>query len=532
MIPVIVIRPQPGCDTTVEAARAVGLDARGFPLFEVRPVTWDAPPRHEFDALLIGSANAIRHGGPAIGRYTGKPAYAVGQATADAAREAGLAVVSVGKGGLQRVLDQVRPEHPRLLRLAGRERVPLQPPLGVTVSERVVYASEPLPMPPDLAELLAGPALILLHSGEAASHFARLCDEAGVTRERLLLATLGPRIASAAGEGWGAVRVAYPPSDPALLAIAREMCQEAGAMTTDQPGATQDEPLSRPLPVAHRSGGLRTSLALALLAFILGVGLAGWLAWRGTLDTLLPLRAERNQAPAASVMAAPPPKTAPQPDVAVTTIEGRVALIEDRLSRITDEANSASGNAARAEGLLIASATRRAIERGAPLGVLEDQLKLRFGDAQPNAVRTIVTAARQPLTLYWLSSQLEEAAPALAGAPAEENNWASLRREISSLFVIRRAAPSAATPLERAQRAQILLKSGEIEKAIAEIERLPGAADAQGWIAAARRYDNVQRALDQIETAALLEPRRLRDDRGRPVEQPSPVAPPASTPVT
>lgn len=530
MIPVVVIRPQPGCDATVEAARALGLDARGFPLFEVRALAWEPPPRHAFDALLIGSANVLRHGGTAFETYSGKPTYAVGQTTAEAARAAGLTVVSVGKGGLQRVLDQVRPEHSRLLRLAGRERVPLQPPLGVTVCEREVYASEPLPMPPGLAEVLAQPALILLHSGEAAGHFARLCDEAGIERGHLLLAALGPRIVSAAGEGWGAARVAYPPTDPALLAIAREMCQEARAMTTDQPGAMQDEPLTRPLPAAGRSGGARTAIALALLAFILGMALAGWLVWRGTFDTML----SRPGVPSSAVpvAASPVPLAAPQATEMVTTIEARVALIEDRLSRITDDANSASGNAARAESLLIASATRRAIERGAPLGFLEDQLKLRFGDAQPNAVRTIITASREPLTLYWLSSQLEEAAPSLAGVTPEENNWASLRREISSLFVIRRAAPSAATAMDRVERAEVLLKSGEIEKAIAEIERLPGAADAQGWIAAARRYDAVQRALDRIETAALLEPRRLRDDRGRPVEQPSPVAPAVSPPVT
>ncbi len=532
MIPVIVIRPQPGCDATVEAARGLGMDARGFPLFEVRPVDWEAPARHEFDALLLGSANAVRQAGPALESYHGKPAYAVGQTTADAARAAGLTVAAVGKGGLQRVLDRTRPEHPRLLRLAGRERVPLQPPLGVTVSERVVYASEPLPMPPELAALLREPALILLHSGEAASHFAALCDQAGIARAPLLLAALGPRVAACAGEGWGALRVAYPPNDPALLAIARQMCQDAPAMTTDQPGALQDEPLTRQPYAAPRSGGGRLLIALTLLAFVLGMAFAGWLVGRGTLDPMFSRAPVPTRGASAPPAPAPMPLAAPSTVAAVANVEARLALIEDRLSRITNEANSASGNAARAEGLLIASATRRSIERGAPLGFLEDQLKLRFGDAQPNAVRTIIAAGRQPLTLQWLSSQLEEATPALAGAPVQESNWASLRRELASLFVIRRAATSSATPLERAERAQILLKSGQIEKAIAEVERLPGAADAQGWIASARRYDAVQRALDQIETAALLEPRRLRDDRGQAVEQPSPVAPPADAPAT
>ena len=61
---------------------------------------------------------------------------------------------------------------------------------------------------------------------------------------------------------------------------------------------------------------------------------------------------------------------------------------------------------------------------------------------------------------------------------------------------------------------------------MAEVERLPGAAAAQPWIAAARRYDAIQRALDLIETTAMLEPHRLKDSAGTSVNQPSPLAPP------
>ena len=53
MTPLIVIRPQPGCDASVAAARAFGLVAQGHPLFEVRPLEWDAPDPASFDALLI-----------------------------------------------------------------------------------------------------------------------------------------------------------------------------------------------------------------------------------------------------------------------------------------------------------------------------------------------------------------------------------------------------------------------------------------------------------------------------------------------
>lgn len=226
MTPVAVIRPQPGCDATLTAARALGLEAHGFPLFEVGPMTWEPPPADTFDAILLGSANALRHAGPALAAYAGKPAYAVGETTAQAAQAAGLKVAIVGKGGLEAVIPQLDPAHCRLLRLSGRERTQLVPPPGVSIEERVVYASDPLPLPEGLEGLLGNPALVLLHSAEAARHFAALCSERRIARSRIALAALGPRIAAAAGQGWAALRAAATPDDAALLALAQEMCQE------------------------------------------------------------------------------------------------------------------------------------------------------------------------------------------------------------------------------------------------------------------------------------------------------------------
>src|SRR5690606_34403984 len=70
-------------------------------------------------------------------------------------------------------------------------------------------------------------------------------------------------------------------------------------------------------------------------------------------------------------------------------LDQRIAAMEQRLARLDLQAAAAEGNAARAEGLLIAFAARRSIERGAQLGYLADQLQLRFGNAQPVAVRTV-----------------------------------------------------------------------------------------------------------------------------------------------
>jgi uroporphyrinogen-III synthase len=225
MMPLIVIRPEPGCAATVAAARALGLEALGFPLSAITPRGWNPVPVGEIDALLIGSANALRHGGAALTQYRAMPAYVVGEATAKAARAAGLTVKSTGSGGLQSVLDTI-PVGTRLLRLAGDERIALSPPPGVTMIERVCYASEVRAMPPQLVRLLSRPALVLLHSAQAARHFGLECDRLGIDRAGVHLAALGQRIIVAAGPGWAGCAVAEMPDDAALLATAQKLCQK------------------------------------------------------------------------------------------------------------------------------------------------------------------------------------------------------------------------------------------------------------------------------------------------------------------
>jgi uroporphyrinogen-III synthase len=229
MLPLIVIRPEPGCSATVAAARALGLDAHAFPLFAVAARDWPPVPAESADLLLIGSANAIRCGGASLEALRHMPVHAVGETTAQAARQAGFTVAHTGSGGLQAVLDAV-PAGARVLRLAGEERIALEVPPGVTMIERVVYASLPCPMPDDLASLLAGGAVVLLHSGEAARHFAAECDRLGLRRSAIALAALAPRIAAAAGSGWAALTTAEEARDAALLALAAGLCQSSDEM--------------------------------------------------------------------------------------------------------------------------------------------------------------------------------------------------------------------------------------------------------------------------------------------------------------
>jgi len=271
----------------------------------------------------------------------------------------------------------------------------------------------------------------------------------------------------------------------------------------------------------RRSGRLGAILLASLVAFGLG---AGGMVAVGLHYGVNPLRLSVKSAsgaitltPAAltpptnaqPILPQPAPLTAPVAALAQAQggLEMRVAGLEQRLARLDVQAAQAQDNTAHAEALLIAFAARRVIERGAPLGSLEDQLKTRFGNSQPNAVATIIAAAHHPITLDRLAAQLESMGPALAQSPAEESAWARAKREFSTLFVFRHEATTPSPePSARLDHARFALREGRINDAIADVGRLPGAPMAQGWIANARSYGDVMRALDLIETTALAEP--------------------------
>lgn len=221
---IFAIRPEPGLQSTLQLAREKGLAIIGRPLFEVTPRAWEMPDPAQCDALLLGSANAIRHGGDALDELRGLPVYAVGEATADAAREAGFTVAETGAGGLQKLVDGIKGTR-HFLRLAGEEHVPLDLPENVHVTTRIVYAVRALPLTgSDEVSLRAGEPLVLLHSAAAARHFAAECDRRGLDRARIALACIGPRVAQAAGTGWRVCESAPQPDDSALLALAGDMC--------------------------------------------------------------------------------------------------------------------------------------------------------------------------------------------------------------------------------------------------------------------------------------------------------------------
>lgn len=210
---------------------------------------------------------------------------------------------------------------------------------------------------------------------------------------------------------------------------------------------------------------------------------------------------------------------------AAQMLDSRVVQLEERLNRISVEAQAASGNAARAEGVLVAFAARRALDSGTPLGYIEGQLRLRFGQAQPRAVATIINAAREPVTLADLRAGLVGVADQVTVPPANASWWDAIEHEVHELISIHKASTPSPRPQAAMDRALRYIDGSRVSAALAEVEQMPGRAAAGRWMQFARRYLEARRALDLIETAAILEPRQLRATDGAAVAQSSPLAP-------
>ena len=184
--------------------------------------------------------------------------------------------------------------------------------------------------------------------------------------------------------------------------------------------------------------------------------------------------------------------------------DARLAELEARLRNVENSTQRVEGSAGRADGLLVAFAARRAVERGVALGYLEPLLVERFGASHPRAVSAIVSGARAPIRLSELISQYRQLGPELRSSAPDEGWWAEFKNELGSLISVRRADRPSTTPDARYRRSLEFLSEGSVDAALAETMRLPGATRVQEWTAKARRYIALQHALDEIETAALL----------------------------
>lgn len=261
-----------------------------------------------------------------------------------------------------------------------------------------------------------------------------------------------------------------------------------------------DEPLAPQSP-------LRNRILIGGLGFLGGVvltaGLIELTGLPGSSTAPAPVAPKASiQQPAATIAALPPGTDMATLNAREAELAGRLDELERRINDTSGSARNAASYATQAERLMIAFSVRRAIERGQPLGSLENQLRARFGEEHGDAVSAIVAAAAQPVTLEDLRMAFDTIAPRLMSSP-NDTLWGRFRSFIGDMIVVRQADVPSPRTTDRLRRARRFLDQGDVEASAAEIVHLPGAANAESWTGAARRFLAARNGLNEIERAAI-----------------------------
>jgi len=176
-----ITRAQPGADATAERVRALGHDAIVAPLLAMRTLPDVTIDLSGVAALAFTSANGVRAFADASGER-GLKVFAVGAATAQAARAAGFKAVLSADGDVEALAEGIavrRAElrgavlHPGAAEPAGDLAGALEKH-GVEARRLVLYETAPVQLDDAAAQALARSDAVLLHSPRAAQVLAKL----------------------------------------------------------------------------------------------------------------------------------------------------------------------------------------------------------------------------------------------------------------------------------------------------------------------------------------------------------------------
>jgi uroporphyrinogen-III synthase len=210
-----VTRAEPGAGRTAGRLRALGHEPLVAPLLQVHPLAARID-LGDVGALAFTSGNGVR-AFAALNHDRGLPAFTVGEATAQAARAAGFAVVVSAGGDVDALAALIASRSGQLagtVLFAGAaepagDLVGALRAAGVKARAAAVYETRPL-----AAQVPPGAEAVLVHSPKAAALLARM-PVAGLIAYCLSRAAAAPL----AGSPLARVAVALEPNETSLLGL-------------------------------------------------------------------------------------------------------------------------------------------------------------------------------------------------------------------------------------------------------------------------------------------------------------------------
>ncbi len=266
----LITRPAHEATHLATLLQARGLESVLAPVIRIVPVQDVSIDLEGVQALLFTSANGVR----AFTRLEGMralPVLAVGEITAEAARDAGFALVESADGDAEALgrlaRDRLDPAagallHGAGLHLAGDLRASLEAE-GFEVRQVAIYEAEAADhLPGPAVEALKGDTLdgVMFFSARSAEIFANLAEAAGVTGNLARLTALclskdvAARLTETGGSAaWGGIRTAARPDRASMLALAYDP-DAAGAQSADGEERTMDPADEPGRPDNERAG--------------------------------------------------------------------------------------------------------------------------------------------------------------------------------------------------------------------------------------------------------------------------------------
>ena len=289
---VLVTRPLPDAEAFAAELAARGHQAVIEPLLKIAPVPDAALPEEldAFQALLITSAAGLR-AFAALTERRDLPVFAVGGASAAAARDAGFAQVESAGGDVDDLIRLVRsrlsPDEGLLLQAAGSvvagDLKGALEAAGFTVTRAVLYTAETateLTAAGQAALREGGVDAVAVFSPRTAETLVTLLRDAGLAEAsgRLWALCLSQAVAAKLEQlTWAGFAVAARPETGALLEALERAAQDAGGEMTEAEaaGTPSDADAATPaVRVVGRFGGIRP------MAQKLGVAVSTVQGWR------------------------------------------------------------------------------------------------------------------------------------------------------------------------------------------------------------------------------------------------------------